>query len=81
MKVIKRVPWSYTFTCKGCKSELECEPADIGFWRWTYFDESGSSYYADCAVCGDRHEIPYSKLPSDVRKGAEERYAASRTKG
>lgn len=78
MKVLKRVPWSYVFTCKGCKSELECEAGDVSYRRWAYFDESGSDYYVSCAVCGDSHKLDYSKLPSDIRKGAEDRYRKDR---
>lgn len=66
MKVIKRVPWSYKFTCATCSSELEAEAADIDYSNW----EDGGEYYTKCGVCEDRHVVDSKKLPHEVAMDA-----------
>ncbi len=62
MKVIKRVPWSYKFTCATCSSELEAEAPDVMYSNW----EDGGEYYTKCGVCEDRHVVDSKKLPHEV---------------
>ena len=75
MKVLKRVPWSYKFTCSGCKSELEAEPWDVRvdeFGGCGYGGERGDTeFYVTCVVCGDDHIIKRKHVPTDVQNGAK----------
>ena len=73
MKVLKRVPWSHKFTCKGCKSVLEAEPSDVrlGEFGACMGDSGEMKYYVTCTVCGDDHVLKDSQVPQDVQNGAE----------
>ena len=75
MKVIKRVPWSHKFTCRGCKSELEAEPNDVRFGEFgavAYAGESGEmKFYVRCTVCESDHILKDSVVPQDIANGAK----------
>lgn len=71
MKVLKRVPWAYKFTCKGCKSELVAEANDV---KVTNFEED-NYHYVECPGCGTQHKFmnAWKTLPPKVINGAYER--------
>lgn len=70
MKVIKRVPWKYSFTCEACSSELETEPDDVHGGSFGSFDEFEMQYWVHCAVCKTRHKINENKIPQDIKNNA-----------
>lgn len=60
MKVLKRVPWSHTFTCKGCQSDLRAEREDVmaGEFGGSYCECGDSAVYGlpgDESPCGRCH--------------------------
>lgn len=76
MKIIKPPPpWSYTFTCKACKAELEAEASDVrlgSFGGVAYAGESGEwKHYVICSNCHTDHIISDSKIPKDVQNKAK----------
>lgn len=75
MKVIKRVPWSHQFTCRGCKSVLEAEPSDVRLGEFggvAYAGESGEMrFYASCSVCGTNYFFKNGSLPQDIQNDAK----------
>lgn len=74
MKVLKRVPWSYVFTCEGCKSELEAEPVDVDFSRMGSFDEFEDTYTVKCEVCRRGHKLDEDIISDEVKNAARKRY-------
>ena len=75
MKVLKRVPWSYKFTCKGCKSVLEAEGSDVREGRFggvAYAGELGDlHFYVQCSVCGTDRIINDKDVPQDIQNSAK----------
>jgi hypothetical protein len=53
MKVLKKVPWTHSFTCAGCKSELEAEAVDVrcGTFGGSYCESGDEGYYVTCPEC------------------------------
>ena len=83
MKILKRAVWTYVFTCRLCKSELEAEAADVkqGYFGANYGgDVPQRRFYVDCAVCGDTHQIHDSIVPPDVQEAAKIRQTLEREK-
>lgn len=79
MKIIKRVEWSKTCTCRGCKSELLVEADDVQIASFGSMGDYEDEFYVECPVCKTyiRFGGMYrADLPADVRLKATEKRAA-----
>lgn len=78
MKIIKEPKasdWSYQFTCKKCKAELEANATDISYF-YSQSDgpyPSSEVYSVSCPVCQDSQGIPHDKMTEIVKIEAKKR--------
>lgn len=64
MKVLEKKPFK-VFDCALCHSKLEAEVEDVkGHVDW----EGDSSYWLECAVCGNKKYLSDKEVPPKARK-------------
>ena len=75
MKVLKKKPWSWVFTCKGCGSKLEAEMGDVrvGYFGGSYCENGDKEYYVSCPECGETEFVPERKLSPAVSEAADKK--------
>lgn len=74
MKIVHERPFSYEFTCRGCKSQLvaETEDVQVGYFGANYGGDSPErEYCVTCPICGTDHIIERSRTTPNVRANAD----------
>lgn len=75
MKIVERRDWKHPFTCRKCKSKLECEVDDVKYGVSGMDAEGG--FYCECVVCGKQQALMSWDLPDGtaekVRSAFEKR--------
>jgi len=74
VKIVQEQPFGFEFECRGCRSQLVAEIADVkvGYFGANYGGERPvRKYYVSCPVCGTDRVLEYNQTTPKVREQAD----------